>query len=112
MHATIGILHRQELVCSSDGLFLVVAILGRDDHNMLLAQILLNAPYALTTWWLSETGHLVCFSILAARSFFGAHLSGRFDALLNCGATLGLLVITAPDVAWAWRDTVAAFIRR
>ena len=84
---------------------LVVAILGRDDHNMLLAQILLNAPYALTTWWLSETGHLVCFSILAARSFFGAHLSGRFDALLNCGATLGLLVITAPDVAWAWRDT-------
>jgi len=84
---------------------LVIAILGRDEHNMLLAQILLNAPYALTTWWLSETGHLVCFSILAARSFFGAHLSGRFDALLNCGATLGLLVITAPDVAWAWRDT-------
>lgn len=87
---------------------LVVALLGRDEHGMLLAQIALNAPYAVTTWWLGETGHFVCFGILAMRTFFGAHLSGRFDALLNCFATLGLLIITAPNQAWVWRDTVYA----
>ena len=84
---------------------LVIALLGKDDHNMLLAQIALNAPYAVTTWWLGDTGHMVCFGILALRTFFGAHLRGRLDALLNCGATLGLLIITAPAAAWLWRDT-------
>ena len=84
---------------------LVIALLGKDEHNMLLAQIALNAPYAVTTWWLGETGKMVCFGILALRTFFGAHLSGRLDALLNCGATLGLLIITAPSAAWVWRDT-------
>ena len=78
---------------------LVIALLGKDEHNMLLAQIALNAPYAVTTWWLGETGKMVCFGILALRTFFGAHLSGRLDALLNCGATLGLLIITAPSAA-------------
>lgn len=87
---------------------LVIALLGRDEHGMLLAQIALNAPYAVTTWWLGETGHFVCFGILAMRTFFGAHLSGRLDALLNCFATLGLLIITAPNQAWVWRDTVYA----
>ena len=87
---------------------MVIALLGRDDHGMLLAQIALNAPFAVTTWWLGEQGHAVCFVVLAARTFFGAHLSGRFDALLNCFATLGLLVITAPNQAWIWRDTVWA----
>ena len=77
----------------------------QDEHNMLLAQIALNAPYAVTTWWLGETGKMVCFGILALRTFFGAHLSGRLDALLNCGATLGLLIITAPAAAWLWRNT-------
>ena len=87
---------------------LVIALLGRDEHGMLLAQVALNAPYAVTTWWLGEQGHFVCFGILALRTFFGAHLSGRFDALLNCFATLGLLIITAPNQAWVWRDTIFA----
>ena len=55
-----------------------------------------------------RAGHFVCFGILALRTFFGAHLSGRFDALLNCFATLGLLIITAPNQAWVWRDTIFA----
>lgn len=87
---------------------LVIALLGKDRHGLLLAQMALNAPFAVTTWWLGEQGHAVCFVILALRTFFGAHLSGRFDALLNCFATLGLLVITAPNLAWVWRDTLWA----
>jgi hypothetical protein len=87
---------------------LVIALLGKDEHGMLLAQIALNAPHALTTWWLGETGHAVCFLALVMRTFFGAHVSGRFDALLNCFATLGLLIITAPNRAWVWRNTVWA----
>jgi hypothetical protein len=87
---------------------LVIALLGKDRHGLLLAQMALNAPFAVTSWWLGEQGHAVCFVILALRTFFGAHLSGRFDALLNCFATLGLLVITAPNLAWVWRDTLWA----
>ena len=49
----------------------LVALLGRDDNNLLLATVTYRAMSvgSIVQWWLGPTGHAVAFGVLAVRTF-------------------------------------------
>ena len=51
----------------------IAALLGRDDNNLLLATVTFRAMSiaSIARWWLSPTGHVVAFSVLAIKTFLG-----------------------------------------
>jgi hypothetical protein len=70
----------------------LIALLGRDENNLLLATVAFRAMSgvgAIAQWWLSPTGQAVAFGVLAIKTF----LSGGGIRVVRGGRDLFFLVV-------------------
>lgn len=67
----------------------LIALLGRDENNLLLATITFRAMSvgSIVQWWLSPTGRAVAFGVLAIKTFLA-------------GASVGIRVVREETGKW------------